>query len=86
MSYIPNMLVAPLLFEALFYSITAPRALFIQLYGVLLCIEIVAVSLGFLVSILVKPSVSQLTGVVIVMIMVMFSGKLCNWLFVIEKE
>lgn len=74
LSYIPNMLVAPLLFEALFYSITAPRSTFIDLYFILLCVEIVSVSLGFLVSIVVKPSVSQLTGVVIVMIMVMFSG------------
>ena len=68
------MLIAPLLFEAFFYSITAPRTSFWELYFILLCIEYAAISLGYLVSIIVKPNVAQLTGVVVVMIMEMFSG------------
>jgi len=71
---IPNMLIAPLLFEVLYYSLTVPRAHFLTLYYIFILVEFASVSIGYLVSCLVKPAVSQLSGVVVVLVMMMFSG------------
>jgi len=71
---LPSMLLSPLLFLTLFYSIVAPRSPFLSLYIVLLLIQFTAVSLGYLVSIVVHPGVAQLSGVVAVLVCMMFSG------------
>ncbi len=57
-----------------FYSLTVPRAHFITMLAVLLLVQFTSTGIGYLVSIVVQPHVAQLTGVVVVLICVMFSG------------
>jgi len=73
-SQIPNMLIAPLIFETLYYSLVAPRSPFLQLYSIFIVVQFSSVGIGYLVSVLVKPQVSQLTGVVTILVFMMFSG------------
>jgi len=74
LAQIPFIVIAPLIFETLFYSLTVPRAQFLVLYQIFLVVQFAASGLGYLVSNLVKPSVSQLAGVVCILVTMMFSG------------
>lgn len=75
MAQIPHMVVAPLIFLTLFYSLTVPRARFLTYYLIFFCLQFSSTALGYFVSTVVKPNVSQLTGVVTVLVMMMFSGE-----------
>ena len=71
--HILNMVFFPLVFLTLFYSLMVTRAYFRDLYILFLALQFAGNSVGYLVSILVKPQVSQMTGVTIILIMKMFS-------------
>jgi len=58
----------------LYYSLVAPRSPFLQLYSIFIVVQFSSVGIGYLVSVLVKPQVSQLTGVVTILVFMMFSG------------
>jgi len=71
---IANMVICPLIFLTFYYSLTAPRSPFITMFAIVLLIQFTSTGIGYLVSIVVAPTVAQLTAVVVVLICVMFSG------------
>ena len=72
MAHLPNLFIFPLIFLSLFYSLVVPKATFTDLYMVFLALQFAGSSVGYVVSILVKPQVAQLTGVTVILIMSMF--------------
>ncbi len=68
-AFIPNILLAPLLFLTIFYSFIVAQSQFMDLYPIFL-LEFTSVSLGYLV----QPAVSMLSAVVAELACMMFSG------------
>lgn len=73
LSQIPNLVVAPLVFLAIYCTLAAPRyeiidilflyrASFFMYYWVLLIIYFVAYGLGYLLSMIFRPGISHLAG------------------------
>ena len=71
---LPLSFLGPLMFNILFSSLAAPRASFASFYWPLMAVYYFSASIGYLVSILVPLSLSQLVGVVIVFANFVFVG------------
>ncbi|KAL9655604.1 hypothetical protein ABK040_002268 [Willaertia magna] len=65
---------APVVFLSIYYTTVSPRAMVYEYYYVLFLVYWASYGLGYFLSILVPPNISQLTAVVIVFIFNIFSG------------
>jgi hypothetical protein len=74
LSMIPQAVTGPLVFCLVFHTISNPRQSFGTLYTVLLSLYWASMGMGYLVSIVVEPSSSQLVGVVGVFANAQFAG------------
>ncbi len=70
---LPNVLIPPLLFCSVFYFLMRPAMSFGMMYGVLVVVQFTAVGLGYMASLVVQ-SAPFLTGCILVLISVAFSG------------
>ena len=75
-AFLHQSLVGPMLYNLVFTALTAPRASFFQLYAPLVAVYYAAGGIGYIVSVVVAPEVSQLVGVITVFSFAMFSGGL----------
>jgi ABC-type multidrug transport system ATPase subunit len=73
-SVIPQMILGPLLYCAIFIAMSASLGDFYGLYLVLLGTTFVSYSIGYIVSIIAPSSLAQLVGVVVVFCMSAFDG------------
>eukprot|EP00026_Physarum_polycephalum_P000451 Phypoly_transcript_00452.p1 GENE.Phypoly_transcript_00452~~Phypoly_transcript_00452.p1 ORF type:complete len:1573 (+),score=187.05 Phypoly_transcript_00452:292-4719(+) len=69
-----NIILAPVVFLSIFYTLTSPRATFLSYFEVLLLLQFAVVGVGYVVSIVLTYKNAQLTGVVVALVWAMFGG------------
>ncbi len=74
LAHMPIVLLAPLAFTVPFYTLARLHAPFIEIYLIFALIYATASGLAYFISILLKESISQLVGVLSVLVMMFFSG------------
>eukprot|EP01080_Neovahlkampfia_damariscottae_P000220 gene220-4466_t len=73
-SNVLNILLGPLLYMSLFYTLASPRAEFWEIYVCLLLLYFNAFAFGYLVSIVFDQNVARLASVILILFFQMFSG------------
>lgn len=68
------LIAAPIVYLAVFYPLTSPRAEFVSYYWIIMMTVFAASGMGYLISVLVAPKSSQMAAVVVSLITSMLSG------------
>ncbi|KAL0480512.1 ABCG28 [Acrasis kona] len=76
---LPGIIVSPLIFMSLFYTVVQPHATFIEYYGYFFLVYWASYGLGYCISILYKPHIAQLAAVVHIFILNIISGAVMPW-------
>jgi hypothetical protein len=71
---LPVLLALPLFFTGILYTLLTPRANFFDLYLAYFLTCYCSYSIGYFVSVIVKPSIAQVASVVAILICMVFSG------------
>jgi hypothetical protein len=74
LSNLLNILLGPLLYMSLFYTLSSPRAEFWEIYVALLLLYFCAFAFGYFVSIIFDQNVGKLASVILILLFQMFSG------------
>jgi len=74
LAHLPNNLLLPLLFLGGFYTLVTPRGDFGTYYGLLLLVWLNGTSMGYLLSVIMKPSMAQIAVVILIFMLMLFSG------------
>lgn len=74
LAHLPTILLAPLMFLAMYYQLAHPLAPFWQYYFLFVLVYATASGLAYLISIVFMSSIAQLVGVLSVLVCMMFSG------------
>ncbi|XP_028413508.1 ABC transporter G family member 28-like [Dendronephthya gigantea] len=71
---LPILVIMPLVYLSLLYTLTSPRSYFSSHYTAVFCAQLCCSGIGYAVSTIFNPKSSQMASVVVVLVMAMLSG------------
>ncbi|KAL9658627.1 hypothetical protein ABK040_006163 [Willaertia magna] len=72
--HIPNIVIAPIVFLSIFFTLYSPRGSIYDYYYILLLMHFTAYGIGYFISIVTKHELSQIAGVVLILIFQLIAG------------
>eukprot|EP01123_Difflugia_compressa_P012693 TRINITY_DN5542_c0_g1_i1.p1 TRINITY_DN5542_c0_g1~~TRINITY_DN5542_c0_g1_i1.p1 ORF type:complete len:1022 (+),score=141.02 TRINITY_DN5542_c0_g1_i1:292-3066(+) len=74
LSYLPNAVFLPLIFMGVFYSLVSPSGVFRVYYAIVFLCWFNGSSMGYLISVIMKPAMAQVAVVILIFMLMLFSG------------